>query len=345
MYFLERPLCFGRGVKLGIVNILVTGGAGYIGSVTVEALIARGHDVTVLDNLSTGHLGAIHPQATFLRSDLHNVREISKAIRLGGIDAVIHFAASSLVDESMKEPIRYFDNNVVGTICLLQAMLEQGVSRFVFSSTAALFGTGGYNPLREEAPKQPTSVYGETKHLIERILRWLPQINDLGYTSLRYFNAAGASSTYGEDHRPETHLIPLTLQVAIGSKNSINIYGQNYDTPDGTCIRDYVHVLDLAQAHVLAIEDVRPGEVKAYNVGNGTGFSVQEVIHACRHVTQHPIPVHLKPPRVGDPPFLVADSSRIRSELGWDPHFTDLEGIIISAWDWHKRHPRGYGID
>ena len=327
------------------MNILVTGGAGYIGSVTVEVLIDRGHDVTVLDNLSTGHLGAVHPQATFLRSDLHNVGEVSKALRVGAIDAVIHFAASSLVAESMKEPIRYFDNNVVGTICLLQAMQEQGVARLVFSSTAALFGTGGDDLLSENAPKQPTSVYGESKYLIERILRWLPKINDLGYTSLRYFNASGASSNYGEDHRPETHLIPLTLQVAIGSRSSISIYGQNYSTVDRTCIRDYVHVLDLAQAHVLAVEDIQPGEVKSYNVGNGVGFSVQEVVDTCRQITQHPIPVELKPPRIGDPPFLVADPSQIRSELGWNPHFTDLQEIIASAWDWHKRHPKGYGID
>jgi UDP-glucose 4-epimerase len=326
------------------MNILVTGGAGYIGSITVEALIARGHAVTVLDNLSTGYLAAVHPKATLLRSDLRNVEVISRAIRAGSIEAVIHFAASSLVGESMIKPIDYFDNNVVGTICLLQAMIEQGVTRLVFSSTAALFGKVGRNPIPEDAPIQPKNVYGESKNLVERILRWLPQINDLGFASLRYFNAAGASRAYGEDHRPETHLIPLTLHVAMGIKDAIDIYGENYHTPDGTCIRDYVHVLDLAQAHSLAVEAIRPGETKVYNVGNGVGFSVHEVVDVCRRITRHPIPVRLKPPRGGDPPVLVADSAQIRRELGWDPRWMDLEEIVASAWDWHKRHPRGYGV-
>ena len=260
------------------MNVLITGGAGYIGSVTVEALIARGHTVTVLDNLSTGHQGAVHADAAFVRADLRDAGVVGEALEAGGIEAVIHFAAYSLVGESMREPVRYFGNNVVGTLTLLEAMVERGVKRLVLSSTAALFGTAECIPIPEDAPVKPASVYGETKYLIERVLHRLCETAGLGFVTLRYFNAAGASATYGEDHRPETHLIPVALRVALGLREGISIYGEDYDTSDGTCVRDYVHVLDLAEAHLLAVEGLQPGEARAYNLGNGAGFSVREVV-------------------------------------------------------------------
>ncbi|MDE0529182.1 MAG: UDP-glucose 4-epimerase GalE [Truepera sp.] len=325
------------------MNVLVTGGAGYIGSVTVEALIARGHTVTVLDNLSTGHQGAVHADAAFVRADLRDAGVVGEALEVGGIEAVIHFASYSLVGESMREPIRYFGNNVVGTLTLLEAMIERGVKRLVLSSTAALFGTAGCIPIPEDAPVRPASVYGETKYLIERVLHRLCETAGLGFVTLRYFNAAGASATYGEDHRPETHLIPVALQVALGLREGISIYGEDYDTSDGTCVRDYVHVLDLAEAHLLAVEGLRPGEARAYNLGNGTGFSVREVVEVCRRITGHPIPERVVAGRPGDPPVLVADPSRIQRELGWTRRRAELEAIVRSAWDWHRAHPDGYG--
>ncbi len=324
------------------MNVLVTGGAGYIGSVTVEALVARGHTVTVLDNLSTGHQGAVHADAAFVRADLRDAGVVGEALEAGGIEAVIHFAAYSLVGESMREPIRYFGNNVVGTLTLLEAMIERGVRRLVLSSTAALFGTAECIPIPEDAPVRPASVYGETKYLIERVLHRLCETAGLGFVTLRYFNAAGASATYGEDHRPETHLIPVALQVALGLREGISIYGEDYDTSDGTCVRDYVHVLDLAEAHLLAVEGLRPGEARAYNLGNGAGFSVREVVEVCRRITGHPIPERVVARRPGDPPVLVADPSRIQRELGWTRRHAELEAIVRSAWDWHRAHPDGY---
>ena len=324
------------------MNVLVTGGAGYIGSVTVEALVARGHTVTVLDNLSTGHQGAVHADAAFVRADLRDAGVVGEALEAGGIEAVIHFAAYSLVGESMREPIRYFGNNVVGTLTLLEAMVERGVRRLVLSSTAALFGTAECIPIPEDAPVRPASVYGETKYLIERVLHRLCETAGLGFVTLRYFNAAGASATYGEDHRPETHLIPVALQVALGLREGISIYGEDYDTSDGTCVRDYVHVLDLAEAHLLAVEGLRPGEARAYNLGNGAGFSVREVVEVCRRITGHPIPERVVARRPGDPPVLVADPSRIQRELGWTRRHAELEAIVRSAWDWHRAHPDGY---
>lgn len=324
------------------MNVLVTGGAGYIGSVTVEALVARGHTVTVLDNLSTGHQGAVHADAAFVRADLRDAGVVGEALEAGGIEAVIHFAAYSLVGESMREPIRYFGNNVVGTLTLLGAMIERGVRRLVLSSTAALFGTAECIPIPEDAPVRPASVYGETKYLIERVLHRLCETAGLGFVTLRYFNAAGASATYGEDHRPETHLIPVALQVALGLREGISIYGEDYDTSDGTCVRDYVHVLDLAEAHLLAVEGLRPGEARAYNLGNGAGFSVREVVEVCRRITGHPIPERVVARRPGDPPVLVADPSRIQRELGWTRRHAELEAIVRSAWDWHRAHPDGY---
>lgn len=325
------------------MNVLVTGGAGYIGSVTVEALIARGHTVTVLDNLSTGHQGAVHADAAFVRADLRDAGVVGEALEAGGIEAVIHFAAYSLVGESMREPVRYFGNNVVGTLTLLEAMVERGVKRLVLSSTAALFGTAECIPIPEDAPVRPASVYGETKYLIERVLHRLCETAGLGFVTLRYFNAAGASATYGEDHRPETHLIPVALQVALGLREGISIYGEDYDTSDGTCVRDYVHVLDLAEAHLLAVEGLRPGEARSYNLGNGAGFSVREVVEVCRRITGHPIPERVVARRPGDPPVLVADPSRIQRELGWTRRRAELEAIVRSAWDWHRAHPDGYG--
>lgn len=324
------------------MNVLVTGGAGYIGSVTVEALVARGHTVTVLDNLSTGHQGAVHADAAFVRADLRDAGVVGEALEAGSIEAVIHFAAYSLVGESMREPIRYFGNNVVGTLTLLEAMIERGVRRLVLSSTAALFGTAECIPIPEDAPVRPASVYGETKYLIERVLHRLCETAGLGFVTLRYFNAAGASATYGEDHRPETHLIPVALQVALGLREGISIYGEDYDTSDGTCVRDYVHVLDLAEAHLLAVEGLRPGEARAYNLGNGAGFSVREVVEVCRRITGHPIPERVVARRPGDPPVLVADPSRIQRELGWTRRHAELEAIVRSAWDWHRAHPDGY---
>ena len=324
------------------MNVLVTGGAGYIGSVTTESLIERGHRVVVLDNLVTGHLGAVHPEAAFVRADVADADAVAEAVREHKVEAALHFAAFSLVGESMREPFKYFDNNAAGTLRLLQTLTEEGVKRFVLSSTAALFGLPERLPISEDAPIKPGSVYGESKWLVERMLVWLKETAGLGYTTLRYFNAAGASARYGEDHRPETHLIPLVLQVAAGEREDIAIFGDDYPTPDGTCVRDYIHVQDLAEAHLLALEALQPGEGHAYNLGNGQGFSVQEVIEVCREVTGKEIPVRLAPRRPGDPAALVADSGLIKRELGWAPRHPDLEGIVASAWAWRRAHPQGY---
>jgi len=324
------------------MRILVTGGAGYIGSVTAAALIARGHDVVVLDDLRTGHRAAVPDGAVFVRGDVADPDVVGVTLGEHGSEAIVHFAASSLVGESMEKPMLYFGNNTAGTLALLDTALRHGVDRFVLSSTAALYGTPERVPIPEDAPLQPESVYGESKHLIERTLAWLGRTAGLGWTALRYFNAAGADGERGEDHRPESHLIPLVLQVALGTREEIALFGDDYPTPDGTAIRDYVHVVDLAQAHVLALEAIRPGEGRAYNVGTGRGFSVLEVVEACRRVTGHAIPARVAPRRAGDPPALVADASRIASELGWTPAHDDLDAIVTSAWDWHVAHPEGY---
>lgn len=325
------------------MTILVTGGAGYIGSITVETLINRGYDVVVLDNLATGHRAAVHPQAAFVQADIQDRMAVGKAINYYGVEAVLHFAAFSLVGESMQNPFKYFENNSVGTTHFLQTLLENGVSRFVLSSTAALFGTPERIPIDEAAMIQPGSVYGESKYLIERVLHWLSQTQDFRYVSLRYFNAAGASATYGEDHRPESHLIPLVLEVARGKRAKVSIFGDDYDTPDGSCIRDYVHVQDLAAAHVLALESLASGATsRVYNLGSGRGYSVKEVIDTCRAVTGHAIPAEVAPKRAGDPALLIADSTRIRQALGWSPAFDDLEAMVKSAWVWFQAHPEGY---
>lgn len=324
------------------MNILVTGGAGYIGSVTAERLLERGHRVAVLDNLATGHRDAVPPGAPFVLGDTSDPDVVASALAEHQVDAVLHFAAYSLVGESMQRPLRYFRNNTAGTLSLLETMLTHGVERFVLSSTAALFGTPDAVPIPEDAPVRPESVYGESKALIERMLSWLQRTAGLGFTTLRYFNAAGASDRFGEDHRPETHLIPLVLQVATGRRPEVEVFGTDYATPDGTAVRDYVHVLDLAEAHVLAVEALAPGEARAYNLGSGRGFSVREVIEVCRRVTGREVAEREAPRRAGDPPVLVADSSRIRRELGWRPRHEDLEEMVASAWAWGQAHEGGY---
>jgi len=321
---------------------MVTGGAGYIGSITSERLLGRGHAVVVLDNLATGHRRAVPPAAAFVEGDVADTDTVVRTLREHRVEAVLHFAAYSLVGESMTLPLRYFRNNVAGTVALLDALRAAGVERFVLSSTAALFGTPERLPIAEDAVVRPESVYGESKALIERMLGWLNRTSGLGFAALRYFNAAGASDSFGEDHRPETHLIPIVLQVAAGVRAAVEVYGRDYPTDDGTAVRDYIHVLDLADAHVLAVEALRPGEARAYNLGNGRGFSVRQVIDVCRQVTGRAIPEQAAPRRAGDPPVLVADAARIRRELGWQPLRASLEAIVGSAWRWHQEHPQGY---
>jgi UDP-glucose 4-epimerase len=324
------------------MNILVTGGAGYIGSVTTQALLERGHGVVVLDNLETGHREAVHPRAAFVLADIRDRNAVAQALRDHQIEAVLHFAASSLVAESMRQPLGYFGNNTVGTLELLTRMSEAGVSKFVLSSTAALFGTPASVPIDEGAAIAPESVYGESKHLIERMLHWLAATHGLGYATLRYFNAAGASDRYGEDHRPESHLIPLVLHVAQGRRPRIAVYGNDYDTRDGSCVRDYIHVEDLAHAHILAVESLEAGDERIYNLGNGRGYSVLEVIEACRAVTGQEIESSFEGRRPGDPSILVADSRKITRELGWQPRHPELHDIVRSAWEWQQRNPDGY---
>ena len=323
------------------MKVLVTGGAGYIGSVTSEVLLSRGHDVVVFDNLSQGHRAAVPAAAEWVEGDLSSSQEIREAIGQHRPEAVMHFAARSLVGESMDKPFVYLRDNVVNGLNLLDACVAGGVERFILSSTANLFGTPASAMIDEQAPIAPGSPYGESKWALERALGWLSQTKNLRFASLRYFNAAGASDERGEHHTPETHLIPLVLQVAAGLRQHITIFGDDYDTPDGTCIRDYIHVLDLAEAHILALHALDQGN-RVYNLGNGEGFSVRQVIETARAVTGASIREQLGPRRGGDPARLVASSDRIRDELGWVPRFPDLEQIIDSAWRWHQQHPDGY---
>ncbi len=324
------------------MNILVTGGAGYIGSITSEELLRQGHEVVILDNLSTGHRAAVPDGADFVQGDIANQALVTDLLQKHQPEAVLHFAASSLVGESMQKPTRYFENNTMGTLLLLKSLIASGVHKFVLSSTAALFGTPERVPIDEDAPIRPESVYGESKYLIERLLHWYRETKGLGYTTLRYFNAAGASEQLGEDHDPETHLIPIVLDVAAGNRDSVQIYGTDYDTPDGTCIRDYIDVRDLARAHLLAVEALQPGTANAYNLGSGTGYSVREVIDVCAQVTGVDIPVEIAPRRPGDPAVLVADSARISEELGWNRRHTRLEDTVNAAWLFKVSHPNGY---
>jgi len=298
--------------------------------------------VTVLDNLSQGHRAAVHPQAYFVEGDLADVVALHRLFDDHEFDAVMHFASHTLVGESVRQPLKYVGDNVSNGLNLLRAMVEHGVQRFILSSTANLFDEPQQIPITEEEQIVPGSPYGESKYLLERILRWLDQIHGLRYAALRYFNAAGATVERGEDHHPETHLIPLVLQVALGRRDQIQVYGSDYPTRDGTCVRDYIHVVDLAQAHILALRALDEGS-RTYNLGNGQGYTVREVIETARQVTGHPIPAVDGPRRPGDPPELVAGSDKIRRELDWQPRHPELQNIIQSAWDWHRTHPSGYG--
>ena len=326
-------------------TILVTGGAGYIGSHTVYALIESGAEVVVADNLSTGHRGAVHPQAKFYELDIRDRGALDELFAREDISGVIHFAASSLVGESMEKPLTYYDNNLGGTLTLLQAMISVDIRHIVFSSTAAVYGEAGEMPIREDAPTHPTNCYGETKLAMERMLAWVSRAHDLSYAALRYFNAAGAhpSGAIGEAHDPETHLIPLILQVPNGKREKVYIFGDDYPTKDGTCLRDYIHVTDLADAHILALDYLQKGGAsEVFNLGNGVGFTVREVLDLARQVTGEPIPADIAPRRAGDPAKLVASSEKIKTTLGWKPRYDSLETIIDTAWTWHRTHPNGY---
>ncbi|WP_294349298.1 UDP-glucose 4-epimerase GalE [uncultured Clostridium sp.] len=324
--------------------ILVCGGAGYIGSHMVAELLENKEEVVILDNFEKGHKDALLGGKLYV-GDLRDKEILNKVFTENKIDAVIDFAAYSLVGESMTEPLKYFNNNVYGTISLLEAMKEHGVKYIVFSSTAATYGEPKVVPIEENSDTIPTNAYGESKLLVEKILRWCDSAYGIKYTALRYFNAAGAhvSGQIGEDHSPETHLIPLILDVALGNREKIMMFGDDYNTKDGTCVRDYIHVTDLAKAHLLALKRLKNGgESTAYNLGNGTGFSVKEVVEVARKVTGHEIPAEVAPRRAGDPATLIASSERAIKELGWEPKFNDLETIISTAWKWHSSHPQGY---
>jgi UDP-glucose 4-epimerase len=323
------------------MHVLVTGGAGYIGSVVVETLAGRGDRVTIFDNLSQGHRGAVHPDAAFIEGDLADRETVAQLFAGGDVDAVMHFASNTLVGESMAKPFDYLGENVRNGLNLLEAMVEGGVRRFILSSTANLFDRPERMPIDEQERIVPGSPYGESKYILERVLAWLDRTAGVRYAALRYFNAAGATDDRGEDHNPETHLIPLVLQVALGQRPHIEIYGSDYPTRDGTCVRDYIHVLDLAAAHILALDALDEGS-RTYNLGNGEGYTVREVIEAARAVTRHPIPAIEGPRRPGDPATLVASSARIRRELGWQPAYPALGEIVATAWAWHRRHPDGY---
>lgn len=323
------------------MRILVTGGAGYIGSIVTEQLIVSGHQVVVFDNLYQGHLDAVHPEALFVKGDLADSAAINRVFDAHRLDAVMHFASNTLVSESVEVPFKYIGDNVVNGLNLLRAAVDHGVRRFVLSSTANLFDRPQRMPIDEEERIVPGSPYGESKHLLERVLFWLDRTKGMRYAALRYFNAAGASERFGEHHEPETHLIPLVLQVAMGRRERLEIFGDDYPTPDGTCVRDYIHVVDLAQAHILALNALDSGS-RTYNLGNGRGFSVRQVIETAREITGHPIPAVTGPRRPGDPAVLVASSRRISEDLGWKPRYPELRDIIQTAWDWHQRHPQGY---
>jgi UDP-glucose 4-epimerase len=326
------------------MKVLVTGGAGYIGSHVVEALVERDHEVVVFDNLTAGHREAVHPNATLIIGDLLNEDDLRAVFADHTFDGVMHFASHIQVGESMKNPFKYFRDNVFAVTYLLEHAIEAGIRRFILSSTANLYDNPQQMPITETEKVIPGSVYGETKQSAERLLYWMDQIYGLKYACLRYFNASGAhpSGHIGEDHSPETHLIPLVLQVALGQREKIMMFGEDYDTPDGTCVRDYVHVMDLADAHIRALIALEDGQSRLYNLGSGNGYSVKEVIEVAREVTGHPIPAEAAPRRAGDLPALVADSTKIKRELGWEPQYDSLKQIIETAWRWHNTHPQGY---
>ncbi len=327
------------------MTILVLGGAGYIGSHTVYELIENGEDVAIIDNLQTGHIKAVHPKARFYKGDIRNREFLDSVFAKEKIDAVIHFAAYSLVGESMEKPLKYYENNLCGTKILLDSMVANGINKIVFSSTAATYGEPESLPILETDKTEPTNPYGETKLAMEKMFKWVGRAHNINFVSLRYFNACGAhvSGEIGEDHAVETHLIPLILQVPNNKREHIYIFGDDYNTKDGTCIRDYIHVTDLAQAHILAVKYLRNGgNSDIFNLGNGIGFSVKEVIETARKVTGHPIPAQISPRRAGDPAKLIASSNKARKILGWKPEHAELEEIIATAWNWHKKHPNGY---
>jgi UDP-glucose 4-epimerase len=321
------------------MKVFVTGGAGYVGSICVEELLNAGHQIVVLDNLSEGHRAAVDERAEFHEGDLADRSELTRLMERVRPEAVMHFAANALVPESMTNPTKYFRNNVANGINLLEVCTHAGVGKFVFSSTCAIFGAPAAVPITEEMPKQPINPYGESKLMFERILQWYGQLHGLTSVCLRYFNAAGCTRKFGEHHRHETHLIPNVLKVPLGQQSHVDIFGTDYPTPDGTCVRDYIHIVDLAQAHMLALNC---NKSDAFNLGSGGGYSVRQVVEAARKVTGHAIPAVESPRRPGDPPKLVGDSAKIRRALGWKPRFDSIDAIIESAWNWHKAHPNGY---
>lgn len=329
------------------MKVLVLGGAGYIGSHTVYALIEAGEEVVIIDNLLTGYEAAVHPKAVFYKGDIRDRAFLDRVFeKEKNIDAVIHFAASSLVGESMTDPLKYYENNLYGTMVLLGALVAHGIDKVVFSSTAATYGEPENLPILEGDRTLPTNTYGETKLSMEKMFKWVGKAHGLKYIALRYFNACGAheSGEIGEAHNPESHLIPLILQVPNGQREHISIFGDDYATKDGTCVRDYIHVTDLAQAHILAAKYLLAGnDSDVFNLGNGIGFTVKEVIETARKVTNDPIKAAIEPRRAGDPAFLIASSEKAKEILGWKPQYADLETIIASAWKWHSTHPQGYG--
>ncbi|MDQ1300287.1 MAG: UDP-glucose 4-epimerase [Chloroflexota bacterium] len=324
------------------MHVLVTGGAGYIGGVVAEHLLQAGHRVTIFDSLIKGYRAAVPAGTVFVQGDLHDRPVLDSLLETGKFDGIVHLAASIEAGESMREPGRYFYNNVAGSLSLIDAATAHGVPRFVFSSTAAVYA-GKDTPLTEDDRLAPANVYGNTKLMVEQILAWYARIKGLRYAALRYFNACGATLNRGEAHRPETHLIPLVLQVALGQRSHAEIYGADYLTPDGTCIRDYIHVADLGQAHLLALEALARQPAIVCNLGNGAGYSVRQVIDVAREITGRPLPTVEKPRRPGDAPILVADAGKARALLGWQPRIPALTEIVASAWEWHRTHPHGYG--
>lgn len=327
------------------MSVLVCGGAGYIGSHCVKMLCDLGEEVVVLDNLSTGYQASIDPRAKFYLGDISDENILRVIFQYNQVSEVIHFAAFSLVGESMKDPLKYYQNNVNGTVHLLKSMVEHNINKIVFSSSAATYGDHLHMPLSEENATKPTNTYGQTKLAMEEMMKWADIAHGIKYMALRYFNVAGAhhSSLIGEAHNPETHLIPIVLQVPLGQRSHITIFGDDYATPDGTCIRDYIHVEDLIEGHILALKSLRSGaESNIYNLGSGNGYSVLEIVEAARRVTKHPIPVKVESRRSGDPARLIASSEKIRTELGWVRKYNTIDDIIASAWNFHQSHPNGY---
>jgi len=328
------------------MSILVCGGAGYIGSHTVHELIQQNKEVVIVDNLQSGHMKAVHPKAKFYKGDIRDSEVLDKIFTENNIEAIIHFAANSLVGESMEKPLLYFNNNVYGMQVLLESMVKHNIKNIVFSSTAAVYGEPKKIPILEDDETNPTNTYGETKLTMEKMMKWVSKANGITYVSLRYFNACGAllDGSIGEDHFPESHLIPLILQVPLKKRDAITVFGEDYETPDGTCIRDYIHVLDLADAHIKAVDYLQKGnESNIFNLGNGVGFSVKEMIDSAKEVTNEDIKVVIGERRAGDPAKLIASNEKAKKILGWEPKYTDVKDVISTAWGWHKNHPDGYG--